>query len=163
MSSSNDLNDRDVIASSSYDPNNRNAFKKLVNELNASIIEEFRSNDGKVGGPFAGQNMLLLETIGAKSHQPRINPLDYMKDGDAIVVIASKRGSHTNPDWYHNILAHPEVWLEVGTERFKAHATIPERQERDRLFDNFVKQAPVFGEHQKNTSRILPVIVLKRV
>ncbi|MBA2679525.1 MAG: nitroreductase family deazaflavin-dependent oxidoreductase [Ktedonobacteraceae bacterium] len=134
-----------------------------MDDLNPSIIEEFRSNGGKVGGPFAGKNMLLLQTIGVKSHQPRINPLGYMKDGDAFVVVASKGGAHTNPDWYHNILAHPEVWLEVGTERFKAHATIPERQERDRLFANFVEQEPGFGEYQKNTSRILPVVILKRV
>lgn len=163
MSNSHEPNDQDVMASSSYDLNNRDMFKKQMDGLNPPIIEEFRSNSGKLGGPFAGHNALLLETIGAKSHQPRINPLGYMKDGDAFVIVASKGGAHTNPDWYHNILAYPEVWLEVGTERFKAHATIPEREERDRLFANFVKQEPGFGEYQKNTSRILPVIILKRV
>jgi len=163
MSNLHERNDRDVTASSSYDLNNRAVFKKQMEELNPPIIEEFRSHGGKVGGQFTGHNMLLLHTIGAKSHQPHVNPLGYMKDGDAFIIIASKGGAPTNPDWYHNLLAHPEVELEVGTERFKAHATIPEREERDRLFVTFVKQAPGFGEYQKNTSRLLPVVLLKRV
>lgn len=163
MSSSHELNDRDVTAASSYELNDRNAFKKQVDELNNPIIEEFRSNGGKIGGTFTGKNMLLLQTIGAKSNQPRINPLGYMKDGDAFVIIASKGGAPTNPDWYYNVQAHSDVWVEVGTERFRAHATIPERQERDRLFANFAEQEPGFSEYQKNTSRILPVVILTRV
>jgi deazaflavin-dependent oxidoreductase (nitroreductase family) len=134
-----------------------------MEQMNPPIIEEFRANGGKVGGPFAGKSMLLLETIGAKSHQPRINPVGYMKEGDAFVVIASKGGAHTNPDWYHNILAHPEVWLEVGTERFRAHATVPEQEERDRLFAAFAQVEQGFAEYQKNTTRILPVVILRRV
>lgn len=163
MSNLYERNDRDVTASSSYDLNERSVFKKQMEDLNRPIIETFRSNGGKVGGQFADHNMLLLHTIGAKSHQLRVNPLGYMMDGDAFVIIASKGGAPTNPDWYHNILAHPEVELEVGTERFKAHATIPEREERDRLFANFVKQEPGFGEYQKNTSRLLPVVLLTRI
>lgn len=149
--------------SSSSEFNDRNALKKQFDEWNTHIIEEFRCNGGKVGGQLTGKNILLLHTIGAKSHQLRINPLGYIQDGDAFVVMASKGGAPTNPDWYYNILAHSEVWLEVGTERFKVHATIPEREERDRLFANAVKQAPEFGEYQKSTSRIIPVVVLKRV
>jgi deazaflavin-dependent oxidoreductase (nitroreductase family) len=141
----------------------RNALKKQFDEWNAHVIEEFCANGGKVGGQLAGKNILLLHTVGAKSHQPRINPLGFIQDGDAFVVMASKGGAPTNPDWYHNILAHPEVWIEVGTERFKVHATIPEQEERDRLFADAVKQAPEFGEYQKNTSRIIPVVVLKKV
>ena len=133
------------------------------NDWNTQIIEEFHVNGGRVGGPFAGANLLLLHTRGAKSNQPRINPLAYFKNGDAFVVIASKGGAPSNPDWYYNLLAHPEVTLEVGTERFKAHATVPERQERDRIFANIVKQAPGFGEYQQHTARILPVVELKRV
>jgi len=134
-----------------------------VNDWNTQIIEEFHANGGKVGGQFEGANLLLLHTLGAKSNQPRINPLAYVKDGDNLVIIASKAGAPTNPDWYYNILAHPDVTLEVDTESFKAHATVPERPERDRIFDNVVKQAPGFGEYQKNTSRIIPVVVLERV
>jgi deazaflavin-dependent oxidoreductase (nitroreductase family) len=132
-------------------------------DWNKQIIEEFHANGGKVGGQFAGSNLLLLHTRGAKSNQPRINPLAYFKNGDTFVVIASKGGAPSNPDWYYNILAHPEVTLEVGAERFNAHATVPERQERDRIFANIVKQAPGFGEYQQHTSRILPVVELKRV
>ncbi len=133
------------------------------NDWNTQIIEEFHANGGKVGGQFAGANLLLLHTRGAKSNQPRINPLAYFKEGDNFVIIASKAGAPSNPDWYYNILAHPEVTLEVGTERFNAYATVPEREERDRIFANVTKQAPGFGEYQQNTSRIIPVVVLKRV
>ncbi len=133
------------------------------NNWNAQIIEEFHANGGKVGGHFEGANMLLLHTRGAKSNQPRINPLVYFKDGDDLVIVASKGGAPSNPDWYYNLLAHPDVTLEIGTEHINAHATVPERQERDRIFANVVKQSPGFGEYQQNTSRILPVIILKRV
>jgi deazaflavin-dependent oxidoreductase (nitroreductase family) len=162
MSNLHERSDRDVTAGSSFDLNNRAVLKKQMEELNTPIIEEFRSRGGKIGGQFTGKNLLLLHTIGAKSHQPRVNPVGYMKDGDAFVIVASKGGAPTNPDWYHNLLAHPEVELEVGTERFRAHATIPEGEERDRLFADFVKQEPGFAEYQKNTSRLLPVVLLKR-
>ncbi|GAC1454463.1 MAG: nitroreductase family deazaflavin-dependent oxidoreductase [Ktedonobacteraceae bacterium] len=133
------------------------------NDWNQQIIEEFHANGGKVGGQFAGASLLLLHTRGAKSNQPRINPLVYFKDGDKYVIIASKGGAPTNPDWYHNILAHPDVTLEVGTEQFRAHAKVPERQERDRIFADVAKQAPGFGEYQKNSPRVIPVILLERV
>lgn len=133
------------------------------NDWNKQIIEEFRANGGKVGGQFAGANLLLLHTLGAKSNQPRINPLAYFKDGDNYVIIASKGGAPSNPDWYYNILAHPDVTLEIGTEQFKAHATVPERAERDRIFANVVKQAPGFGEYQKNNPRVIPVVVLEPI
>ncbi len=132
------------------------------NDFNKQIIEEFRANGGKVSGQFAGAPLLLLTTLGAKSNQPRINPLVYSKDGNNIVIIASKAGAPTNPDWYYNILAHPEVTVEVGTERFQARAVVPERQERDRIFNQVVTQMPGFAEYQRNTSRIIPVVVLER-
>jgi deazaflavin-dependent oxidoreductase (nitroreductase family) len=133
------------------------------NNWNKQIIEEFRANGGKVGGQFAGANLLLLHTFGARSNQPRINPLAYFKDGDNYVIIASKGGAPTNPDWYYNILAHPDVTFEVGTSQFKAQATIPERPERDRIFADVARQAPGFGKYQENTSRIIPVVLLERV
>lgn len=132
------------------------------NDFNKQIIEEFRANGGKVSGQFAGAPLLLLTTLGAKSNQPSINPLVYSKDGNNIVIIASKAGAPTNPDWYYNILAHPEVTVEVGTERFQARAVVPERQERDRIFNQVVTQMPGFAEYQRNTSRIIPVVVLER-
>ncbi len=133
------------------------------NDWNKQIIEEFHANGGKVGGQFAGASLLLLHTVGAKSHQERINPLAYFKDGEQYVIIASKAGAPTNPDWYHNILANPDVTLEVGTEHFKAHATVAQSQERDRIFADVARQAPGFGEYQKKTSRIIPIVLLKRI
>src|SRR5579883_736719 len=132
-------------------------------EWNRQIIEEFRATGGKPGGYFAGVHVLLLHTRGARSNEPHITPVVYLKDGDTFVIIASKHGAHTNPDWYYNLLAHPDVTLEVGTEQFKAHATVPERSERDRIFADAVKQLPRFGEDQQNTARIIPVVLLERV
>ncbi len=88
------------------------------NERNMAIIQEFRANAGKVGGPFAGKSLLLLHTVGAKSGQPRVNPVACIRDGDRLVIIASKGGAPTNPDWYYNILANPLVSVETGTEQF---------------------------------------------
>ena len=134
-----------------------------VNEWNKTIITEFRANDGKVGGQFASRSLLLLHTTGAKSGQLRINPLAYTTDGDHLVVIASKGGAPTNPDWYYNILANPLVMVEVGAEQFQARATIAAEPERTRLFDQMATVMPGFAEYQRNTSRILPVIVLTRL
>ena len=132
------------------------------NNFNQRIIAEFRANEGKVGGQFAGGNMLLLTTTGAKSGQPRIAPLAFTRDGDRIIIVASKGGAPTNPDWYYNLVAHPEVILEVGTEQFAALASVAEGAERERLFAQVVAQMPGFGEYQRNTTRMLPVIILTR-
>ena len=133
------------------------------NERNLAIIQEFRANTGKVGGPFAGRSLLLLHTVGAKSGQPRINPVACIRDGDCLVVIASKGGAPTNPDWYHNLLANPLVTVETGTEQFQARATVAEEPERTRLYNQMVAEMPGFGEYQRKTTRIIPVIVLTRV
>src|SRR2546423_15426987 len=95
-----------------------------VKDWNSQVIEEFRANGGKVGGPFAGAPLLLLTTVGAKSGQSRITPLVYTTDGDRMVIVASKAGAPTNPDWYHNLVANPTVTVEVGNERFQARAAI---------------------------------------
>lgn len=134
-----------------------------LNAWNRAIIEEFRANDGKVGGQFAGAPMLLLHTTGAKSGQERVNPLTYTTDGERMVVIASKGGAPTNPDWYYNIAANSEVTVEAGTEQFQARAEIATEPERTRLFDQMAALRPGFAEYQRNTPRILPVVVLTRV
>lgn len=137
-----------------------------VNDWNRQIIEEFRANGGKVGGQFAGAPLLLLHTVGAKSGQERINPLAYFADeatGDAIVIIASKAGAPTNPDWFHNIKANPDVSVEIGTETKRMRARIAEPAERDDLYARVVAAMPGFGEYQKNTDRIIPVVVLEPV
>ncbi len=130
---------------------------------NTAIIDEFRANSGKVGGPFAGKTLLLLHTVGAKSGQERINPVAYVTDGDRLVIIASKGGAPTNPDWYYNILAHPLVKVEVGTELFQAEASVASEPERTRLYNKMVEMMPGFAEYQRNTTRVIPVITLTRV
>ena len=134
-----------------------------MSDFNQQIIEEFRANNGVVGGPFAGATMLLLTTTGAKSGQPRTSPLVCMPDGNRIIIIASKGGAPTNPDWYHNLLANPVATVEKGTEQFQARATVIEGEERDQLFNKVVEHMPGFGEYQRNTTRVIPILSLERV
>lgn len=133
-----------------------------VNDWNRSIIEEFRANEGRVGGPFEGATLLLLHTTGAKSGQPRINPLAYTTDGDRLVVIASKAGAPEHPDWYHNVRAHADVTVEVGIETYAARATVAAEPERTRLFDQMAAAMPGFADYQTRTTRVLPVVVIER-
>ena len=130
------------------------------NENNRGVIEEFRANGGKVGD--GTHPLLLLTTTGAKSGLLRVNPLTYSVDGDRIIVIASKGAWPTNPDWYHNLVAHPEVTVEVGSERFQARAIIAAGEERQRLFDQQAAQMPFFAEYERTTPRLIPVVVLTR-
>src|SRR5271169_3733175 len=104
-----------------------------ISERNKRIVEEFRANGGKVGGPFEGKTLLLLHTKGAKTKQERVNPVAYVKDANRWVVIASKSGAPTNPDWYYNVVANPDLTIEVGTETFRVHATVTQEPERTRL------------------------------
>ena len=134
-----------------------------LNAWNAGIINEFRANGGRVGGQFAGAPLLLLHTTGARSGIVRVNPLVYGQDGERIVVIASKAGAPTNPDWYYNILANPTVTVEVGTEQFQARATAVGEPERTHLFEQVATAMPGFAEYQRNTSRTIPVVVLERI
>ena len=135
-----------------------------MNNFNDNLVEHFRANQGRVlEGPFTGRPLLLLTTTGARSGKARINPLVYTRDGERYVVIASKGGAPTSPDWYHNLVAHPEVTLEVGVERFTARALIADGAERDRLFDAQAKLMPSFSEYQRNTTRRIPVVVLERI
>jgi deazaflavin-dependent oxidoreductase (nitroreductase family) len=132
-------------------------------EFNQHIIAEFRANGGKVGGLFADTPLLLLTTIGAKSGQPRTTPLAYTTDGPRFIVIASKAGAPTNPDWYYNLLANSVVTVEVDTERFQARAVAAEGQERERLYNQMAERLPQFAEYQRKTSRQIPLIVLDRM
>lgn len=133
-----------------------------IHERNKAIIEEFRSNGGKVGGPFTGRTLLLLHTTGTKSKAERINPVAYTTDGDRLVIIASKGGAPTHPDWYHNVVGNPHVTIEVGTDKFQAHAAIATEPERTRLYDQMAAIMPGFAEYQRKTTRRIPVIVLTR-
>ena len=131
-------------------------------EWNRKIIEEFHANGGKVGGQFAGGSLLLLTTTGAKSGKRRVNPLAYTTDGDRLVIIASKGGAPSSPDWYYNLVAHPKVTVEVGTETFEATATVVAGEERDILYAKQAALMPGFAEYEKKTTRKIPVVVLER-
>jgi deazaflavin-dependent oxidoreductase (nitroreductase family) len=131
-------------------------------DFNAAVIKEFRENGGKVGGPFEGAPMLLLNSTGAKSNQPRVNPMMYLADGDRFLVFASKAGAPTNPDWYHNLVAHPDASIEVGTEQFGVKATVVTGTERDELYARQAALYPGFAEYEAKTTRTIPVIALER-
>ena len=134
-----------------------------MDEFNKKVIEDFRANGGNVGGQFKGAPMVLLTHTGAKSGRTYTTPLVYSRDGDRVVIIASKAGSDTNPDWYHNLRAHPEVTLEIGGEKFQARAKAATGTERERLFDQQAKMMPLFDDYRKKTKREIPVMVLERV
>lgn len=137
------------------------------NEWNRQIIEEFHANGGKVGGPFEGAPLLLLTTTGARSGQRRTTPLMYLPDGDRLIIFASKAGAPTSPDWYHNLLAHPQATVEVGNgsviETFEVTATPVTGEERDRLYAKQAKLYPGFAEYQAKTTRVIPVVALERL
>ena len=134
-----------------------------MSDLDEDVINEFRANGGKVGGRFEGARMMLLTTTGAKSGEARTKPVVYTTDGDRFVVIASKGGAPTNPDWFHNLVADPEVILEVGGERFPARATVTSGEERRRLYDAQAALMPGFAEYAQKTTREIPVVVLDRL
>jgi deazaflavin-dependent oxidoreductase (nitroreductase family) len=129
-------------------------------DFNAQVIEEFRANEGRVGGMFDGMPLLLLHHTGARSGTERVNPLVYQGDGGRYVIFASKAGAPTNPDWYHNLKAHPDASIEVGTDTIDVLAEEATAEERDRLFRAQIELAPQFAEYEKKTERVIPVIVL---
>jgi deazaflavin-dependent oxidoreductase (nitroreductase family) len=133
-----------------------------TNDWNAQIIEEFRANDGKVGGRFEGAPLLLLHSTGARSGQERVNPMMYQAVGDAFAVFASKGGAETNPDWYHNLLAHPDARVEVGTDTIGVRARVATGAERERIWTTQKARYRAFAEYEAKTSREIPVIVLER-
>lgn len=133
-----------------------------VNDWNAKIIEEFRANGGRVGGQFEGAPLLLLHTTGAKSGQERVNPMMYLDLDGHRYVFASKAGADTNPDWYHNLVAHPAVSVEVGSEMYEATAVPLTGADRDRVYEEQARRFPGFAEYQAKTTRVIPVVELVR-
>ena len=129
-------------------------------DFNAKNIAEFRANHGRVGGQFEGAPMLILQTVGAKSGQPRTNIMTYLEDGDRYLIFASNAGADTHPAWYHNVAANPEVRIEVGDDAFDAVATAFDGAERDEKYAEQVRRYPGFGEYQEKTSRTIPVVAL---
>ena len=133
------------------------------NDFNAGIIKEFRENDGKVGGPFGQLTLVLLHTTGAKSGTERVNPLaaNILDDG-RVVVFATKAGATTHPDWYHNLLAHPDVSIEIGSETREVRSQTAKGDERAAIWGPWTAQAPMFAEYeQKAGDREIPVVILE--
>jgi deazaflavin-dependent oxidoreductase (nitroreductase family) len=133
-----------------------------IQDFNKKIIEEFRAKGGRVGGHFEGAPLMLLTTTGAKSGLARTNPLAYIEDGDRIVIIASYAGAPTSPPWYHNLIANPEVGVEVGEEKFPARAEVVSEPERSELYQRMESIMPAFTEYRQKTTRTIPVVALQR-
>ena len=130
-------------------------------DFNSKIIAEFRENGGKVGGPFEGAPVLILHTTGAKSGAGREHPVMYKDLGGSYAVFASKGGAPTNPAWYHNILAHPEVKAEIGTQTVPLRARVAQGAEREQIWVPWKTANPGFAEYEANTSREIPVVILE--
>jgi deazaflavin-dependent oxidoreductase (nitroreductase family) len=135
----------------------------VANDWNDRIIAEFRANHGQVGGNFDGAPLLLLGTTGARSGEPRVNPMMYLAEGDRLMVFASFGGQPVNPAWYHNLKANPKVTVEVGDEVYEALATEVTGADRDRIYAEQATRYPGFAEYQEKTSRRIPVVALARL
>jgi deazaflavin-dependent oxidoreductase (nitroreductase family) len=133
-----------------------------MNDFNQGVIDEFRANDGKTSGPFAETPLMILTTTGAKSGKERVIPIVYTRDGDRLVIAASKAGAPTNPDWYWNVAANPEVKVELPGDTYTARATVVDRAERDRLYAAHAAAMPNFAEYETLTDRVIPIVVLER-
>jgi deazaflavin-dependent oxidoreductase (nitroreductase family) len=141
-------------------------FKEMhmsdVNDWNAQIIAEFRANGGAVGGQFEGAPMAILHTVGAKTGKVRENPMMYQAVDDSFAVFASKAGADTNPDWFHNLVANPDIDVEVGRETLPVRARVLEGDERDAVWTAQKERYPGFAEYEAKTSRRIPVVLLER-
>jgi len=133
-----------------------------MRDFNGRIVAEFRANGGKVGPPFEGATLLLLTTTGARSGQSRLAPLAYQQIDDMMVIVGSKAGSDTNPDWVHNLRANPRARIEVGTDAYDVVARELPPDERDAVYLKIVARAPGFGEYQEKTDRVIPLFELQR-
>jgi len=134
-----------------------------VSDWNQKIVEEFRANEGRVGGNFEGRTLLLLHHTGAKSGRGYVNPLAYQQlSDDAVAIFASKGGAPTNPDWFHNVVANPDVKVEIGTETFAAHARVPDAAEREPIWEKQKADWPGFADYEDKTTGIreIPVVIL---
>jgi deazaflavin-dependent oxidoreductase (nitroreductase family) len=134
-----------------------------MEDFNNGVIEEFRANAGIVGGMFEGMPILLLHHRGAKSQVERITPLAYLEDRERYVIFASKAGAPSHPHWYHNLKAHPDVTIEVGTDTIEAHAEEVSREERDRLYAQMSEGRPQFAEYEQKTERVIPAFAIRPV
>jgi deazaflavin-dependent oxidoreductase (nitroreductase family) len=134
------------------------------NDFNGKVIEEFRANGGRVGGPFQGADVLLLHHTGARTGTERVSPLGYQPVGEGYAIFATKAGAPTNPDWYHNLVANPDASIEVGTDTLKVVARVPEPTERDVIWARQKDRVPQFAAYEEQAApRKIPVVVLDPV
>ena len=136
---------------------------ETIKAFNKTIADEFRANDGKVGGQFEGADLLLLTTTGAKSGEPRVSPLAYFRVDDKLLILGSFAGADVNPGWVHNLRANPSARVEIGNESSDITARELPPAERDELFPKITAVAPGFAEYQAKTTRIIPVFELQPV
>lgn len=133
-----------------------------LDDFNRGVVAEFRANGGEVGGPFEGGNLLLLHTTGAKSGQPRLSPLAYLTVDGKMLIVGSYAGAPKDPAWVHNLRAHPQAHVEVGTEAYDVDVRELSADERDETYPKITAVAPVFAEYQANTTRAIPLFELSR-
>ena len=133
-----------------------------MSDWNDKVIAEFRANQGRVGGHFEGAPLLLLHSTGAKSRQERVNPVMYQAVGNGFAVFASKAGADTNPDWYHNLRAHPQARIEVGTQTLDVTARVLDADEREPIWEEQKARYPGFADYETKTNRVIPVVMLDR-
>jgi deazaflavin-dependent oxidoreductase (nitroreductase family) len=133
-----------------------------MSDWNDKVIAEFRANQGWVGGQFEGAPLLLLHSTGAKSRQERVNPVMYQAVGNGFAVFASKAGADTNPDWYHNLRAHPQARIEVGTQTLDVTARVLDADEREPIWEEQKARYPGFADYESKTDRVIPVVMLDR-
>ena len=139
-------------------------FMSSFHNFNGDLIKDLRANGGKAtSGPFQGRDVLIITTKGAKSGEVRENPLVYTRDGEKYVIIASKGGAPTNPHWFHNLVAHPEVTIEILGEKFKARAHVAGDNDYERLYQHHASINPGFNDYRQKTSRKIPVVLLERL
>ena len=136
--------------------------KAAFADMNRQVIDEFRATGGKAGGVFEGKPLVLLHHIGAKSGVERIAPLVPLLDDGRVYIFASKGGADTHPDWYRNIVANPSITVELGTETYSATARVLDGAERDEIYSKQVEREPQFGDYERNTERVIPVVELVR-
>ncbi|MBB2990400.1 deazaflavin-dependent oxidoreductase (nitroreductase family) [Mycolicibacterium iranicum] len=138
------------------------ADTEALDEFNRGIVEEFRANGGKVGGPFEGGTLLLLHTTGAKSGKSRLSPLAYLTIDDKMIIVGSYAGAQKHPAWVHNLRANPTAFIEIGTEAYDVDVRELPDDEREATYPKLIELAPVFADYQAKTSRVIPLFELTR-
>ncbi len=138
------------------------SMAERIHDFNSKIIDEFRANGGRVGGMFEGRPMLLLHTSGARSGEARVNPLAYRPEREAWIVFGSYAGASKHPAWFHNLVAEPDVTIEVGDDTVTVRARVTEGDERTRIWEAQKRDVPTFADYEAKAGREIPLVALER-